>query len=136
MGPFLAAIEPLAQGVDQGVTAGATNINAAVRNAGQAVNQAAQGVGDAAQGVTQGAGETVAEVPGAADRTVFNVERTGLVGNVIDTAFGAPGQKRHLKKYAIRDVCCRDFICLSLLTIHLIHSSNKLSSPFCRPPSL
>lgn len=61
LGPVLAALEPLAQGIDQGVTAGATNVNAALRDAGaylfrcslvafnaqsdigQAVNQAAIG---------------------------------------------------------------------------------------------
>jgi len=90
LGPALAALEPLAEGIDQGATAGATNVNSAVHDAGQAVNQAAQGVGDAVQGVTQGAGETVAEAPGAADRTVHNLESGGLAGDVIDSAFGAP----------------------------------------------
>ncbi len=90
LGPALAALEPLSQGIDQGVTAGAGNVNAAVRDAGEAVNQAAQGVGDATQGVTQGTGETVAEVPGAADRTIHNLEHGGLTGDVINTVFGAP----------------------------------------------
>jgi hypothetical protein len=33
-GPVLGALEPLAEGIDQGVTAGATNANAAMRDAG------------------------------------------------------------------------------------------------------
>ncbi len=90
LGPALAALNPLTQGIDQGVTAGAGNINAATRDAGEAVNQAAQGVGDASQGVAQGAGETVAEVPGAVDRTVHNLEHAGITGDAIDTLFGAP----------------------------------------------
>ncbi|KAF7979706.1 hypothetical protein HWV62_41046 [Athelia sp. TMB] len=98
LGPALAALGPLAAGIDQGITAGATNINAAARDAGEAVNQAAQGVGDAAQGVTQGAGETVAEVPGAADRTVHNLEHAGVAGDAITVLTGAPDQRRDLEQ--------------------------------------
>jgi hypothetical protein len=35
LGPALAALEPLAQGIDQGVTAGATHVNAAAKDAGE-----------------------------------------------------------------------------------------------------
>jgi hypothetical protein len=90
LGPVLAALEPLAQGIDQGVPAGATDVNAAAHHAGEAMNQAAQGVGDAAQGMTQGAGETVAEAPGAVDRTIHGLETSGLAGDVVTTAFGGP----------------------------------------------
>ena len=77
LGPLLAALEPIAGGIDQGVTAGATNVNAALRVTGEAVNQAAQGVGKVAQGATGGAGGTIAEVPGA-------------LAEAVRTAFGAP----------------------------------------------
>ncbi|KAF7974725.1 hypothetical protein HWV62_11393 [Athelia sp. TMB] len=88
----------MVRGIDQGITGGATNINAAARDAGEAVNQAAQGVGDAAQGVMQGAGETVAEVPGAADRTLHNLEHAGVAGDAITVLTGAPDQRRDLEQ--------------------------------------
>ena len=43
LAPFLRSLGPLAGGIGQGVTAGATNVNAAVQDAGEAVNQAAVG---------------------------------------------------------------------------------------------
>ncbi|KAF7976529.1 hypothetical protein HWV62_6357 [Athelia sp. TMB] len=44
--PALAAINPLAQGVDAGLQQGAGNVKAAVQNAGAALNQAGGDVGD------------------------------------------------------------------------------------------
>jgi len=84
LGPVLADSLPLAQGIDQGVTAGATHVNAAAKDAGEAVNQAAQGVGDVGQGAVNIAGQAV-------DETVHNLETGGgIAGDVVNALTGTP----------------------------------------------
>lgn len=90
IGPLLALLQPLLNGLNQGLQVGSIKIGNGAHQIGSALSSTVSGVGTIIVNTAAGAGGTVKALPCGLYKTTKNLQQnTGIIGNTLNTLTGA-----------------------------------------------
>lgn len=83
-------LQPLLNGLNQGLQAGSAQICNGVHQIGSTLSSTVSGIGTIVADTATGAGGTVKALPNGLYKTTKNLQQnTGIIGNTLDTLTGA-----------------------------------------------